>query len=519
MIDYQALTPAQLAAACEDAMRRCDDEIARIVATPAAKRSFANTFMALEGAADILGQASGTYGFLSYVSADDALRETAREWEEKLSKYAVELGFREDLYAAVKEYASTGEAASLAGEDKRLLERTLRDYRRNGFELEAEKRSRVKESMGRLVELGTKFRQAIDTWDDGIDVTREQLTGMPERWIDGLKTTDEGGVTKYRVSLDYPEIVPFMDNAESEELRREMFLKNQNKGGEDNVAVLEEALAVRAETASLLGYDSWAAYIVEERMAKKRDNVDVFLRDLEAKVKVKAAKDVLALGRAKQAHKGDAKINIWDWWFYTNMLHKTEYSVDDFEIANYFPLAAVLDGLFLVTQELLGIRYEEAPDAPRWHEDVRAYDIFDANGSAPFARFYMDLFPRPNKFNHAAAFTLRAGRTMPDGSYQQPISAIVANFTKPSADTPSLLRHTEVVTFFHEFGHILHQTLTRARYLEFSGSSTERDFVEAPSQMLEHWVWDRDVLGRFARHHETGVPLPDDLLDAMIRAK
>jgi thimet oligopeptidase len=373
--------------------------------------------------------------------------------------------------------------------------------------------------MHRLVELGTNFRRAIDTWDDGVLATREQLAGMPDRWIDGLKTVDEHGVTKYRVSLDYPEIMPFMDNGESEDLRRELFLKNQNKGGDDNIGVLEEALRVRAEVASLLGYDSWAAYIVEERMSKKRDNVDTFVRALEAKVKVKAAADLQALSRAKQAHRGDDKINIWDWWFYTNLLHKTEYAVDDFEIANYFPLDAVLDGLFSVTQDLLGIRYQEAPEAPRWHEDVRAYDIYDADGDAPFARFYMDLFPRPNKFNHAAAFTLRSGRVLPDGSYQQPISSIVANFTKPSAETPSLLRHTEVVTFFHEFGHILHQTLTRARYLEFSGSSTERDFVEAPSQMLEHWVWDREVLGRFARHHETGAPLPDSLLDAMVRAK
>jgi thimet oligopeptidase len=519
MIDYQSLTPEKVAAGCEEAMRRCDEAIAAIVATPEAERTFANTFAALESASDIVAQASGNYGFMSYVAEDDELRETARDWEQRISKYAVDLSFREDLYAAIKQYAAASEAAALAGEEKRLLERTLRDYRRNGFELAPEHRQRVRELMNRLVELGTDFRRAIDTWDDGILATRDQLAGMPDRWIDGLKTVEEDGVTKYRISLDYPEIMPFMDNAEAEGLRRDLFLKNQNKGGEDNIKTLEEALRVRSEIASLLGYDSWAAYIVEERMSKKRENVDNFLRDLEAKVKVKAAADLEALGRAKQQHKGDSHINIWDWWFYTNLLHKTDYAVDDFEIANYFPLSAVLDGLFMVTQELLGIRYEEAPDAPKWHEDVRAYDIFDAGGSAPFARFYMDLFPRPNKFNHAAAFTLRSGRALPDGSYQQPISAIVANFTKPSAESPSLLRHTEVVTFFHEFGHILHQTLTRARYLEFSGSSTERDFVEAPSQMLEHWVWNRDVLGRFARHHDTGEALPAELLESMIRAK
>lgn len=528
MIDFQTLTPEQVAEGCQAAIDRCDAAIATIVATAAGGRTFANTFGALEDASDIVMQASGTYGFMSYVAADDALRETARDWEEKLSKYAVELGFREDLYDAVKQYAATAEAGALAGEEARLLERTLRDYRRNGFELPAEQRKRVQELMNRLVELGTDFRRAIDTWEDGITATREELAGMPDRWIDGLKTVEEHGQTKYRVTLDYPEIVPFMDNAENAELRRQLFEKNQVKGGKANVAVLEEAIGVRNEIATLLGYDSWAAYIVEKRMAKERGAVETFLRDLQEKVAPKADADMRALGESKRAHVGSSTIDIWDWWFYTNRLLKTDYAVDDFEVANYFPLEAALEGLFLVTQELLGIRYKPAPDAPVWHEDVQAYDIYDESpqgrgvedsAAKPFARFYMDLYPRPNKFNHAAAFTLRAGRALPDGAYQQPISAIVANFTKPSDDTPSLLRHTEVVTFFHEFGHILHQTLTRARYLEFSGSSTERDFVEAPSQMLEHWVWDRDVLRRFSRHHETGAPLPDALLDAMVRAK
>lgn len=519
MIDYQQLTPARIAEACQAAMDACDAAVAAIVATPADRRTFETTFVALESAADIVQQASGTYAFMAYVASDDALRETAREWDEKLSKYAVELGFREDLYAAVKEYAATAVAAALAGEEQRLLERTLRDYRRNGFDLPKEQRQQVQQLMNRLVELGTEFRKAIDTWDDGIVVTREDLAGMPDQWIDALKRVEDEGGAKYRVSLDYPEIMPFMDNAESGRWRRELFLKNQDKGGPANITVLEEAIRVRAEISRLLGYESWAAYVLEKRMAKAPDAVDRFLRDIEARLAPKAAADMARLAAAKRQHAGDGTLEIWDWWYWTNRLLKTEYAVDDFEVAKYFPLQACIDGLFFVTQELLGIRYESAPDAPRWHEDVQAYDIYDAGGSQPFARFYMDLYPRPNKFGHAAAFTIRGGRELPDGGYQQPVSAIVANFTKPTPETPSLLRHTEVVTFFHEFGHILHQTLTRARFLEFSGTSTERDFVEAPSQMLEHWVWDRDVLARFARHYQTGEPLPAALLDAMVRAK
>jgi thimet oligopeptidase len=302
-------------------------------------------------------------------------------------------------------------------------------------------------------------------------------------------------------------------------LRREIFLKNQNKGGEANIKVLEEAIRVRAEIARLLGYDSWAAYVLEKRMAKQPAAVDSFLRDLGEKLRAKAEADMAKLAEAKRQHTGDGPLEIWDWWYYTNRLLKTEYAVDDFEVAKYFPLEACIEGLFLVTQELLGIRYKPAPDAQKWHEDVQAFDICDGDSDEPFARFYMDLYPRPNKFGHAAAFTLRGGRALPEAGYQQPVSAIVANFTKPTPETPSLLRHTEVVTFFHEFGHILHQTLTRARYLEFSGTSTERDFVEAPSQMLEHWVWDPAILGRFSRHYATGEPLPAALLDAMVRAK
>ena len=449
MIDFKNLTPAEVERACREAIEACDRGIEAIVATPAGERTFANTLVALESAVDHMAQAGGQYAFMAYVAPDDTLRETAREWEETLDKHGVELGFREDLYQAIREFAETPEAAGLSGDAKRLLDRTLRDYRRNGFELPKEQRERVQALMNRLVELGTVFRKAIDDWDDGILVERERLAGMPDRWIDGLKTVQEDGVTKYRVSLDYPEIMPFMDNAEDEQLRREMFIKNQNKGGADNVHVLEEAIRVRAEIASLLGYDSWASYVVEVRMAKQREHVETFLGDLETKLHVKADADMAALSRAKESHTGDPHINIWDWWFYTNLLHKTEYAVDDFAVAQYFPLERVVEGLFLVTQELLGIRYEPAKNASVWHEDVQAFDIFEADGDRPFARFYMDLYPRPNKFGHAAAFTMRGGRRLPDGSYQEPASAIVANFTKPTPDTPSLLRHTEVVTFFH----------------------------------------------------------------------
>ena len=519
VVDFSSPTADAIREATEAAIRDCDAAIAAIVATPAGERTFANTLLALETAGEIVSRISSAYGFMAYVSDDEALRAAGRECDEQLEKYAIALSFREDLYQAIREFAALPEAKGLTGENARLLEHELRDYRRNGFDLPAEERAKVREIFDRLVEIDVKFRTAIDEWDDGIVVSRDDLAGLPDAYIENLTKVEEAGETRYRVSLDYPELHPFMANAASTELRRQLFEKDQRKGGEENVRRLEEAIRLRGQVAKLLGYDSWAAYRVETRMAKRREAVDAFLADLREKVALKATRDMEGLRAAAKARCGSPEINIWDWRFYHNELMKTKYAIDEFEVAQYFPLDRAIEGLFAVTQAMLGVRYEPAPSAPRWHADVQAFDIFERDGSEPFARFYMDLFPRPNKYGHAAAFTLRRGRRLPDGSYQKPVSAIVANFTKPSATQPSLLRHSEVVTFFHEFGHILHQTLTRAERSRFSGTATERDFVEAPSQMLEHWVWEPDVLNSFARHHETGEPLPKALLDAMIAAK
>jgi len=519
LVDYASLTPELLAAACESAITGCDAAIAAIVAIPDGQRTFANTLLAVEEAVSAVGLASGTYAFLANVTPDDPLREIARNWDEELDKYMVGLSFREDLYAAVRAFAATPEATALTDEDARLLEYELRDYRRNGFELPPAQRACVREIFDRLVVLDVEFRKALDDWDEGILVRREDLAGLPDAFIDGLTTSEEGGVTRYRVSLDYPEFYPFMSNAESETLRRELFTKEQQKGGDENVARLEEAIRLRNEAALLLGYDSWAAYRTETRMAKRRETVDAFLADLFIKVNRKATIDFEGMRAAKQSTSGSSQIHIWDWRFYHNQLMRTHYAIDEFEVAQYFPLDACLDGLFSVTQRLLGVRYVARPDAATWHPDVKAFDVYDTDGAEPFARFYMDLFPRPNKYGHAAAFTLRQGRQFADGSYLKPISAIVANFTKPSATQPSLLRHSEVTTLFHEFGHILHQTLTRAHRARFSGTATERDFVEAPSQMLEHWCWEPEVVAGFSRHHITGKPLPKALLDSLIAAK
>ncbi|HSL27221.1 MAG TPA: M3 family metallopeptidase, partial [Acidimicrobiia bacterium] len=211
-------------------------------------------------------------------------------------------------------------------------------------------------------------------------------------------------------------------------------------------------------------------------------------------------------------------LQVFDFRYYETQLRKRDYGVDPMEVASYFPLQQVIDGMLDLTGEVFGIQYR-GEEAPTWHPDVLTYAIHDRSDGELIAHFHMDLFPREGKFSHAAAFTLVPGRRRPDGTYQQPVSAIVANFTKPGADRPSLLQHNEVETFFHEFGHILHQTLTRAEVTRFSGSSTEGDFVEAPSQIMENWTWRPEILRRFARHYLTGEPIPDHLVEQLAEAK
>jgi Zn-dependent oligopeptidase len=276
--------------------------------------------------------------------------------------------------------------------------------------------------------------------------------------------------------------------------------------------------------ARLLGYGSWAHYKLEIKMAKEPDRVREFLDDLAAKVAPKAQADLAALLESKRAHLGGdvdgaEVVDLWDWRYYTQRILKEHFDVDPFAVAEYFPLDRVLAGMFDLYQRLVGARFVRVPDAQAWHPDVQLFVVEDATTGDVVSHFYLDLHPRQGKYGHAAAFTLRGGRRLPDGSYQTPASAMVANFTKPTAGSPSLLRHSEVVTLFHEFGHILHQTLTTATYQRFAGTAVERDFVEAPSQMLEHWCWEPKVLASFARHYETGEAIPADLIDRMVAAK
>ena len=520
--NWAATSAEDIERGVDDAMRAVEGLADELVSVPDGRRNFENTVLPLDEISNVFTQASGQFGFLSQVSADEELRNVAHRQEERLSVFAAGLGFREDIDRALKAFASRAELEALPDDARRLLEFALRDYRRNGLDLDRETREELQSLQERLVGLGIQFRKNIDDYEDHIEVGRDELDGLPDSFIDRLRTVEVDGAIRYRVGLDYPELHPFLDAAHDGERRRELFHKNHNKAADTNVEILEEALGVRSSMANLLGFESWAAYALEIKMAKQSDAVLEFLEDLEERLQSKLTGDLARLGEQQERRTGvKGSIGISDWRYYTNQVVQEQYQVDPFEVAAYFPLDAVLDGMFRIYEELVGVKFVRRPEVAEaaWHEDAQPFDIVDPGSGEALARFYMDLYPRTGKFGHAAAFTLRGGRSLSGDAYQRPISAIVANFTKPTETSPSLLRHTEVVTLFHEFGHILHQTLTTSRYTRFSGTRVERDFVEAPSQMLEHWCWQPDMLSSFSRHHETGDPLPTSLINRMIEAK
>ncbi len=511
LYDYTTATPEVIAGDVSDTLTRADQIVASVV-SQAGPRSFANTMQPLADMSDLLGDLYGRGPFLAQASPDPAIRETARSAEERMSKWQVELMFRDDLYVAVKEYADTDEAADLDGEHRRLLDFTLRDLRMAGHELDPAARAELREINDRLVELSIEFQTNLADYQDYLVVTRADLAGLPEDYIDQLDKGEKKNT--FCVSMDYPDVIPFLDHAERRDLREALSQKFNSRAEKQNRPLLRETVDLRARSAEIFGLPSWADYRMQEKMAEGPEAVLAFYEDLIPPLTALAEREVERIADLLEAESGDRQVQLWDWRYYDQQLLRTEYGIDHLEVAKFFPLERVVAGMLDLTAEVFGLRYVEVADPETWHADATLYEIRDAGSDNLIAHFYMDLFPREGKFGHAAAFPLVQGRHNTDG-YVRPVTAVLANFTKPSADRPSLLMHNEVVTLFHEFGHVLHMSLTKAHFGRFSGAGTEWDFVEAPSQIMEHWCWKPEILARFGHHYETEMPIPAELIEEM----
>ena len=510
--DYHAeeLAPAEAAA-----RQQLEKDLADLIAIPAEKRTFENTIMGYQRAFDKYSDALGMSGFLSYVSTDKNFRDTAKTLQMQISQYMVDVATRRDVYQAIRQYTDTN--PQLDPVQAKLVKEMLIGFKNSGMELNDKDLETFKELNKKEAEDVINFDKNIQEYKDPLIVTKEQLQGLGEDYISKLEKTKDG---KYVVTLDYPDYVPFMLNADDENARRELEYKYGRRGGQDNVALLEDALTLRRQVAHLLGYPTHAHLKLKNRMAKDPKNVTVFLKDLEKKLQPLAKKEDKELLSYKNQKTGKKSRTIYPWesGYWSNKYRKEFLDLDSEKIKEYFPSQVVIDGMLSLFGNLFGIVFEPV-NIPTWHPDVKAFQIKNKQDGKLVAYFYMDLYPREGKYKHAACFDLVNGEEKQDGTYQTPFVAIVANMNKPSEKTPSLLKHSEVETLFHEFGHVLHNALTKSKYSAFAGANTSWDFVEAPSQLLERWVWNPTVLKQISKHYKTGEPLPDDLIERMIKAK
>lgn len=507
------LSRQEMRQAYRDASATLDGALQGIVAAPAP--TFANTVLAQEKAVGDFVRSVVPLVFNAHVSPDKGVRTTAQAIEKVMNRRFVELGQRQDLYERTKAAAAKAEAA-LDAADRRLLEKTLRDYRDSGLGLPPEQRERLKAVQTKLNDLSARFALNVNEHRDWLEVDDAGLDGLPADYKAGLERTPEG---KYKVGLDYPSYVPFMRYAKSGELRKALNHKYENRAMPANLPLLREGLELRREAARLLGHDSYPALALKDRMAKTPERVAEFLSKLTGKVRERAKAELAAVLEVKRRDEpGATEVGDHERGYYSRILREEKYSYDAEEVRQYFPVDRVVSGVLSVYQRILGVTFREVKGASVWHPDVRLFEISDAKTGGLIGHFYLDLYPREGKFTHAAAFPLLMGRAIP-GGYDQTAAAMVANFPKATPGKPALLPHAEVETFFHEFGHLMHQTLTKARHMSFSGTSVALDFVEAPSQMLENFAWEPEVLAEISGRWDTGEKLPEALFKKMTAAR
>ncbi len=456
---------------------------------------------------------------------DAAVREAAKLCEPKTEKFTTSMYLDADLAAVIQAYAARGEP--LEGEKKRLLSDVLRDFRRNGLGLPPDKQAVLRRLNEDITKLGQDFEANIASSNGRIEVHSQQMAGLPADYVAKHPPGKNG---KIEITTDYPDYFPFVTYATDRRAALDLYVAFTNRGGEENVQILERLLKLRREKANLLGYATWADYAIEPRMAKTAKTVHDFLTEVRDAVKEPARAELAELMRVHMTMGGkrDDKLPPSDKYFLSDRVKAEKFKLDTKALHAYFEVGAVTRGLLGVASKMYGLEFKPVPaSTPRWHTDVSVYDVL-ADGH-PLGRVYLDLYAREGKYKHAAMFPIRTPARLPDGRYLSPIAALECNFPKPGAAgkdggqapqaPPALMSHEDVVTFFHEFGHVLHHLLTRSELATYAGTNTVRDFVEAPSQMFEEWAWSKDVLDTFARHYKTGAPIPDDVFKAMKTAR
>ncbi len=512
-------TPEAVDAAMKDAIAKANKALDQIGAQDPGKVSFKSTVVALDDLTYAATLEANKATIIKETNTNAAMRTTAENAVKIFQDWAVSIDYREDVYKALKAFADTH--PKLSGEDEKLLFETMRDYRRAGLELSPDKRKEVEQLRKELSKLGTDFDTNIVKAKAPVVFTKAELDGVPESFFasPGVKTGDDAYTVMANVTWQF---IVVEENAKSEVTRKKLYVIHDSLAKDTNVSVLNQMVLLRNKIALRLGYKSWDDYQTETRMAKTGAGAKSYIGNLVADIQPKFDAEVSTLQKMKAADTNDpnARIGVWDWRYYTNQLNKQKYAVDKEALRVYFPFQKALEGMFNIYQSIFNLKFEKITAPYKWIDDLQLFLVTDSASGEPLGMFYLDMFPREGKFNHFAEFEIIGGKLLPDGKYQRPTVALLCNFPPPSADKPSLLSHSDVETLFHEFGHALHTITTRAKYGRFAGTNVPRDFVEAPSQMLQNWVWDKKVLDTFAAdYRDPSKKIPAEIIEKMNDAK
>jgi thimet oligopeptidase len=512
-------TPEAVEASMKKAIETANAALDKIGAQDLAKVTFQSTVVALDDLGYEARLTANKATIIKETNKDPAMRTAGENAVKTFQDWAVGVDYRDDVYKAIKAFEKT--KSKLSGEDAKLLKETLRDYRRAGLDLPPEKRKEVEELRKELSKLGTTFSSNIVETQAPVVFTKAELDGVPESFLGspGIKTGDDAYTVKANVTWQN---VAVMENAKSEAVRKRLYLVHDSLAKEKNVEVLNQMLALRNKIALRLGYKSWADYQTEIKMAKSGAGAEKYINDLITGAQPKFAAEVEEMRKAKSAETGDpnAKIAVWDFRYYNNQVKKQKYAVDTEALRAFFPFQKTLEGMFAIYQNLFGLKFEKIGVPQKWVDDLQLYAVSDAASGAPLGMFYLDMFPREGKFNHFAEFEIIGGKQLADGKYQRPTVALLCNFPPPNQEGQSLLTHSDVETLFHEFGHALHTIVMRAKYSRFAGTNVPGDFVEAPSQMLQAWVWNKKVLDTFAAdYRDPSKKIPAETMAKLKEAK
>jgi|TARA_B100001964_G_scaffold38420_1_gene41746 thimet oligopeptidase len=515
-INFSLITPDHIQEATDHVLYKANKLLKNIYKIGPSQKSFKNTLLPLDDIANIIENVWSPVSLLAFTHPDKGIRDAGLKATQEFEEFFNSISVDEKLYNAVVDFSTNANGKMLVDLEKKFLHETLRDFNRSGFGHGESVRNRVKTMLDQLTPLSLKFEKNISESKDTLFLREHHMIGLSADYSKNRKKED--GI--YTIDLSYPSYSPFMKYAESDSARKALRFMYWNRASDKNLTLLDSLILIRNQLAEILDYPSYADYVTEILMSENANRVWEFEKSLHEMIMPKALDDYNRMLEMKSLETGkyESVIESWEYDRYEHLLKLKQFRLDSKKISEYFELTGVINGLFEICTQLFGIQFSQVDNPSVWHEEVTMYEVYEEADSILIGRFYLDLFPRTDKYSHAAAFSVTMGKLMED-EYQIPATALVCNFPPPQNGKPSLLPHEDVETFFHEFGHLLHDILTVSPLQYYSGTSVLQDFVEAPSQILENWVWEKEILKLFAHHYETGEVIPDRLVNKMIAAK